>query len=114
MMVRFRNVIRKRKWIFIAGIVVILIVADLLIAWYTVSYTIEDKAAEIQITSFNILEVQKSYSDTLLILSDDGVRLSSPSGFMKYDLSTNVTGACIADMTDAVAITTQDGVIHYY
>jgi hypothetical protein len=114
MMVRFRNVIRKRKWIFIAGIVVILIVADLLIAWYTVSYTIEDKAAEIQITSFNILEVQQSYSDTLLILSDDGVRLSSPSGFMKYDLSTNVTGACIADMTDAVAITTQDGVIHYY
>jgi hypothetical protein len=86
---------------------------DILVAWYTVSYTTDDKAAEVETTSYHILEVQQSISHTVLIRSDDGVRLSS-SGFSKYNLGANATGACIGDMTDAVAITTQDSAVWYY
>ncbi|MDD1767977.1 MAG: hypothetical protein LUQ27_05375 [Methanomassiliicoccales archaeon] len=86
---------------------------DFLAAWYTVSYTTEDKAATVETTPYSILEVRHSSTDTLLIRSDDGVRVFT-SEFSKYDLDANAVGMCIADTTDAVAIGTEDGVIRYY
>lgn len=108
------RVLRKRKRLVIASVVMMMITADILIGWYTATYTTENKTAEIQIMPYNILDVQQSYSNTLLMLSDDGVRLSSPGGFLRFDLKSNATGACIGDMTNAVAISTMNNVIQYY
>lgn len=113
-MPRLRKIIRKRKWLLLASIIALLLISDLLIVWYTVSYTTDDKTATIQTTSFHILDIQQSYSHTLLIQCDDGVRVSSPTGFQRHDLSANATGACIGDLTDAVAISTEDGFVHFF
>ena len=114
MMPRLRKIIRKRKWLLLVSIIALLLISDLLITWYTINYTTEDKSAGIQTTSFRVLDIKQSYSHTLLIRCDDGVRVSSPTGFQRYDLSANTVGACIGDLTDAVAISTEDDFVHFF
>jgi cell division protein FtsL len=50
MMRRLRKIIRKRKWLLLVSIIALLVISDLLIAWYTANYTTEDKTAGIQTT----------------------------------------------------------------
>jgi len=111
---RLKAMYKKKRTLFFTIILIALLLVDGILLWYTFAFTTDEKKVAVESVPFDMVDVQRTSGNVLLLVAQGGVMAYSGGDFTPYEAGDNASDASMGYYTGAVAISTEGGVLHYF
>jgi hypothetical protein len=108
-----KHLFTKRKPIILMILIIVFLVIDGTLGWYIVTYSIADKEIDETSLDFEIMQLERSFNDFMAVRSQHSVHilLDDP---IELQFSGDPVDFNLGDSSNAIAVLTDDDVIHYF
>lgn len=108
-----KQLFTKKKPNILLIFIILFLVIDATLGWYIVNYSIADKEVEEISLDFEILQLESSFNDFVVIRSQHSVHmlLDNPT---ELQFSGDPIDFTLGDDSNAIAVLTDDNMIHYF
>jgi hypothetical protein len=108
-----KDLFTKRRTHILIILIIAFLVIDGALGWYIITYSIADKELDETSLDYEILQLERSFNELLVIRSQDSVQmlLDNP---IELQFSGNPVDFNLGDGSNAIAVLTDDDMIHYF
>lgn len=108
-----KHLFAKRKPIVLIILIIVFLVIDGTLGWYIVTYSIADKEFDETSLDFEILQLERSLNDLVVIRSEHSVHILLDDT-SELQFSGDPVDFNLGDSSNAIAVLTDDDLIHYF
>ena len=108
-----RKFLSRGRYSILIILVIVFLIADGVFGWYIVSYSVADKAVQEVELEQDILQLECSHSDLILVRFQDSVGMVMDTT-VELEFSGSPVDMALGDDSNAVAVLTENDTIHYF